>query len=98
MPSTDLYLMSIDRQTDSWSFGPAIPVTDRDGYDNQPYFLPDGQAVLYTSMHDGQTDIYRFDLDTKEFECTGVQPSFTNKLIRQGGEERVAVVLAPGTD
>jgi pilus assembly protein CpaF len=43
-------------------------------------------------------DIYRFDLDTKEFACTGIQPDFIDKLIRQGGEERVAVVLAPGVE
>ncbi|NIR45476.1 MAG: hypothetical protein GWN99_13800 [Gemmatimonadetes bacterium] len=40
-------------------------VTDREGYDNQPHFLSDGNAFLYTSARDTfQTDIYRYDLSS----------------------------------
>ena len=38
-------------------------LTDRDGYDNQPFFTSDGQSLLYTSFRDDQTEIYRIDLD-----------------------------------
>jgi len=62
VPSTDLYLIPVETGSGEWRLGTAIPMTDRDGYDNQPFFLPDGQAVLYTSIRDGQADIYRFDL------------------------------------
>jgi len=36
----------------------------REGYDNQPAFLPDGSAFWFTATdtHDGQSDIWRFDL------------------------------------
>jgi hypothetical protein len=38
-------------------------ITDRDGYDNQPHFTPDGANLLYTSIReDGQADIYRYDV------------------------------------
>ena len=40
-------------------------LTDRDGYDNQPFFTPDGQSLLYTSFRDGQTEIYRIDLASR---------------------------------
>jgi dipeptidyl aminopeptidase/acylaminoacyl peptidase len=59
VPATDLYLLPVES---GWRFGPPVRVTDREGYDNQPYFLPDGRTVLYTSMRDGQTDIYRYDV------------------------------------
>ena len=39
-------------------------LTDRDGYDNQPFFTPDGAAVLYTSGRGEQTDVYHRDLAT----------------------------------
>ena len=70
LPSTDVYVCSL--ATDD---GGALAVTgcrnvsDRDGYDNQPAFLPDGEALLYTSHRSsdgddaaGQTDIYRYDM------------------------------------
>jgi hypothetical protein len=37
--------------------------TARIGYDNQPAFLSDGSAVLFTSVReDSQADIYRYDI------------------------------------
>jgi Tol biopolymer transport system component len=41
-------------------------VTNRPGYDNQPFFLPDGSAFWYTVIDDaGQADIWRYDLETR---------------------------------
>ncbi|NIQ58624.1 MAG: hypothetical protein GWN71_36280, partial [Gammaproteobacteria bacterium] len=37
-------------------------LTDRDGYDNQPSFTPAGDAILYTSIRNGQADTYRIGL------------------------------------
>lgn len=63
-PSTDIYLGAL-------ALGERVGVrdvrnvTDRDGYDNQPAFLPDAAAFLYTSGRDGrQTDVYRYDVAT----------------------------------
>ncbi len=33
---------------------------------NQPFFMPDGASLLYTSIRDGQADTYRFDLASGE--------------------------------
>jgi Tol biopolymer transport system component len=38
------------------------PVSTAPGYDNQPYFTPDGARILLAANHDGkQTDVYVFD-------------------------------------
>lgn len=37
-------------------------ITDRDGYDNQPFFWPDSKRLLYTSIRDDQADIYAYSL------------------------------------
>jgi len=63
--ATDLFLVRFDGS------GPEMDVvvtriTDRDGYDNQPFFTPDGGAVLFTSIREGQADIYRYDVGTGE--------------------------------
>ncbi len=58
-PSTDLFLLPIDGS----SVGEPTRLTDRDGYDNQPQFLADGSAIVYSSIEaDGSTDIVLHDL------------------------------------
>ncbi len=65
-PATDIWLLSIEPGTATSEGVPTVGsprnLTDRQGYDNQPHFLPGGDAVLYTSIRDGQADIYRYDL------------------------------------
>jgi dipeptidyl aminopeptidase/acylaminoacyl peptidase len=40
-------------------------VTDRPGYDNQPFFTADGNYILFSSDRDtGQTEIYRYEIAT----------------------------------
>jgi hypothetical protein len=62
-PSTDLFL--VDWSAEDGRFRTGVPrnITDRDGYDNQPAFLPDGRALYYSSIGaDGQTEIHRYDV------------------------------------
>ena len=61
-PGTDIFVMPLTRAGGSVSVGPAVNITARAGYDNQPFFSPDGKSVYYTSNRGGQTDIYRYDL------------------------------------
>ena len=65
-PATDIYLADLRVAHGRVTVGPPVNVTMRPGYDNQPFFLPDGRAFLYTSIReDSQADIYRYDIDTK---------------------------------
>jgi len=64
-PATDIYVADLRTSHRKVSVGTPTNVTARPGYDNQPFFLPDGRAFLYTSARDSQTDIYRYDLDRK---------------------------------
>ncbi len=63
-PATDIYLASLRVEDGRVQVGMPVNVTARPGYDNQPFFLPDGRAFLYTSIReDSQADIYRYDLE-----------------------------------
>ena len=64
-PATDIYVADLRVSNRKVSVGPPVNVTARPGYDNQPFFLHDGRAFLYTSARDSQTDIYRYDLSRK---------------------------------
>jgi hypothetical protein len=62
---TDIYLLSLERAGERVTVvGAPTAVTDRAGYDNQPLFTVDGQAILYTSIRGDQADTYRHDLAT----------------------------------
>jgi hypothetical protein len=65
-PATDIYVADLRIADRKISVGTPVNVTNRPGYDNQPFFLPSGRAFFYTAIHDdGQADIYRYDLDRR---------------------------------
>jgi hypothetical protein len=61
-PATDIFLADLSLREGRPHVGTPVNVTERDGYDNQPWFLPDGRAFLYVSARDGQTDVFRYDI------------------------------------
>ena len=63
-PATDIYVAELHVANRRVTIGTPVNVTARPGYDNQPFFVPDGRGFLYTSIHDdGQADIYRYDFE-----------------------------------
>lgn len=65
-PATEVYLAPI-RSGAAPQIGAWINISNDPDYDNQPSFLSDGSAVLFTSRRDGkQTDIYRYDIASKK--------------------------------
>jgi dipeptidyl aminopeptidase/acylaminoacyl peptidase len=61
-PDTDIVLASLSvRATPAVTR--AANITRSPGYDNQPFFTPDGAAILFTSNRGAaQTDIYRYEI------------------------------------
>lgn len=60
---TDIYLFNFKIDSEQFTLSNARNITNSPGYDNQPYFLPDGGSLLYTSDDGfGQTDIYRYNI------------------------------------
>jgi hypothetical protein len=63
---TDIYELSFNGQLETLEAATPRPVSVAKGYDNQPFFTPDGVAILFTANRDGkQTDIYEFDRATR---------------------------------
>jgi dipeptidyl aminopeptidase/acylaminoacyl peptidase len=74
-PATDIFLADLDEQGGVIKVGIPRNLTNRDGYDNQPSFAPDGKSIFYTSgREDGQTDIYRYDLAGRHSFCVRHTP------------------------
>ena len=62
LPNTDVYVADIDIA--AGTVKNVLNITQRPGYDNQPSFSADGNAIFFVSDRSGSTDIYRYDLAT----------------------------------
>ena len=103
-PATEVFLMSL---TDSGAHDGAawINISNNPGYDNQPSFVPDSSAVLFSSNRDGkQTDIYRYEIATKsvrqltntadsEYSPTVTPDGKTFSVIRQAAADGTQLLV-----
>ena len=75
-PDTEIYLASLKVENGQIVVGSPVNITNNPGYDNQPYFTPDGKAILFSSMRGvspalrdnpaaPQTDIYRYEIESR---------------------------------
>ncbi len=88
-PSTDIFVGTLQLHADGLAVAGLVNVTDRDGYDNQPHFTPDGSALFFTSARDTlQTDIYRYDLESSAIsQVTRTAGSEYSPTVMPGGDE-----------
>jgi Tol biopolymer transport system component len=77
-PASDIFVIDIIKhhdfktRADTLKFGDPKKITEVAGYNNQPFFTPDGKTILYTSIRNKQADIYLYDIQT------GVTAQVTN--------------------
>ncbi|WP_262694389.1 TolB family protein [Kordiimonas aquimaris] len=64
-PETEIYVADMQIGPGMVTVNNPRNITQHKGYDNQPYFLPSGDALLYTSEGPGaRMDIWQLDLKT----------------------------------
>jgi hypothetical protein len=98
-PTTEVYLAPLTISGATVTVGTPINISNNSGYDNQPSFLPDSSAVLFTSARktssdpDGkQTDIYRWDIASKQFvQLTHTAENEYSPLVSPDGKSFVCV-------
>jgi hypothetical protein len=83
-PDTEIYLAPLTSATGRITVGAPQNITNNPGYDNQPFFTPDGKSILFTSDRrtspplpgypEGQTDIYRYDLASRTIARVTLTP------------------------
>ena len=65
-PSTDIYELAFSGDLSTLRDARPQPIAVQPGYDNQPFYTPDGTRLWFTANRDGkQTDIYEFDRKTR---------------------------------
>ncbi len=66
LPDTEIWLIQLKDSAGTMLFKNPQNITKRPGYDNQASFSPDSKSILYTSVRDSQSDIYRYDIKSKK--------------------------------
>ena len=61
-PETEIFLFDYDAAASENALSNGRNVTQRAGYDNQPYFMPDGASFLYSRDDGAQTDVWEYEL------------------------------------
>src|SRR2546429_4187622 len=98
-PSSDIYIIDVKSYDGELEFSPPVKINATTGYNNQPFFLPNGHGILYTSIRDKQADIYRYDISTKATtQITSTPESeYSPTLMPDGKNISVVRVEADGT-
>src|SRR4051812_45191978 len=90
----EIFLLGLSVTGGSIAFEAPVNITMRKGYDNQPFFSPNGRFLFFTSTHDdAQADIYRYDLRSKEtIRVTTTAPESEYSATVMPGGNRISVI------
>ncbi len=91
---SELFLLRLHQHDGRLAADSVVRLTNRVGYDNQPAFLPDASAILYTVI-DATThsDIWRYDLVSRvAAPVTRTQPESEYSATPMPGSTRFSVV------
>ena len=74
-PDTEIHLAPLKSAGGQLTLGEPVNITNNPGYDNQPFFTPDGRAILFSSRRAApairdnpdapQTDVYRYEIASR---------------------------------
>lgn len=105
-PTTELFLADLSAVGGRVTVGKPENISNSPGYDNQPFFTPDGRALLFTSARGSvesscgkpQTDIYRYDLGSRAVtQVTDTPECEYSPTVTPAGRISVIRVEADGT-
>ncbi len=93
LPSTDIFIVNIKMKDNKRIFSEPVKISDRTGYNNQPSFTPDGNALLFSSSTDTlQTDIYQYQFkDSTILQITTTPQSEYSPVMMKDGKSISAV-------
>lgn len=94
---TDLYLIQIVVDGERLVFAHPVKINESEGYNNQPFFHPDGASLFYSSGVGSSTDIYRYNIETgKTTRLTDTPDSEYSPTVMPGGTQFSVIQLITG--
>ncbi len=95
LPETDIFLYEIKKTATTVILHKGENITNRAGYDNQPFFMPDNKTILFVSIkEDKQADIYKYEIKSKKITpLTHTTTSEYSPVLSPDGKSISAVVV-----
>lgn len=101
-PNPEIFLFSMEKNADKFTFSNGKNITNNAGYDNQPSFTLDNRSILFTSNRNGKdTNIYEYFLADGKLEqiTTSEDNEYTAKdfdgktlnFIREGSDQTMTI-------
>ncbi|MDZ7714625.1 MAG: hypothetical protein U5J95_00280 [Balneolaceae bacterium] len=92
--NTEVFVFDLNKEGQNYSLSNPVNISDNPGYDNQPYFLADGSAVLFSSTRNGQTDVLRYNLsDGSKTWLTDSEGSEYSPTVMPNGKYFSTIIL-----
>lgn len=66
--ATEIYVFNFFDNNENYVISNPINISNNEGYDNQPFFLPNSDDILFSSNKNGQTDLVKYNLKTNQKE------------------------------
>lgn len=91
---SDIYLLQIKEEGGKYVFSNPVKINQIKGYNDQPFFHPDGGSLFYSSESGSNTDIYRYDIETgKTTRLTDTPESEYSPTVIPGGKQFSVIQL-----
>lgn len=93
---TDVWILELAREVSALRAVGPRNLTNRPGYDNQPFFTPEGD-LLFVQMEEGKTDVWRWSPETEDstrITATPDQGEFSPTPI-PGSEGGISYIRSP---
>lgn len=69
IPDTEIHLFNLVGDDQGYRIENGKNISSNQGYDNQPFFTPDNESILFSSERDGeQTDVYEYFISSGKIE------------------------------
>jgi hypothetical protein len=103
-PATEVFLAPLSLSAGKLIVGEPRNISNSPGYDNQPFFTPDGRSVLFTSARgpqvskcgSPQTDIYRYGVAEGQLaQVTGTPDCEYSPTVMPGGTRFSVIRVEP---
>jgi Tol biopolymer transport system component len=91
---SDIYLFNFRLDEDNFYISNAKNITNTPGYDNQPFFTPDGASILYSSDDGfGQTDIFKYNIKARSERRLTYSPESEYSPTVTPDEEHISCII-----
>lgn len=92
--NTEVYLFDLNKDGETYRLSNPVNISNNEGYDNQPSFLPDGSGILFSSTRNGQTDVIHYNIsDGSNMWLTDSKGSEYSPTVMPDGKHFSTIIL-----